>query len=153
MNDCVPGDRVTYYQINVGNAQSLDPNYMGVTGVPYLMANQVGKESRSTTDNANLYVCGLKIVGERQLDKSTYEYQLRADLSNVGAAVGGVTATLVAVPDKFNLIVQPTLRFGAINASEIGRTNDTVTLRSKNKINQSSLDAMKGFRWTMTVTP
>lgn len=154
-NDCVPGSKVTTYQIDVGSAQSLDPDYMGVTGVPYLMANQVGQQARSTTDNPNLYICGLKIINERQVDKQNWEYQMRADLSNIGAGVRGVVATLVATPDKPDkfTIVQPIMRFGAVNQAEIGRTADSVTLRTKTKINQHALDASKGFRWTMTVTP
>jgi hypothetical protein len=155
VNDCVPGDKVTPYQINVGNAQSLDPDYMGITGVPYQMVNQLGQEARSTTDNPNLHICGLQIASELQVDKQNWEYQLRADLSNIGLAVPGVIATLIATPDKPDkfTIVQPVMRFGAVNRSEIGRTSGSVTVRTKTKINQSMLNAAKGFRWTMTVTP
>jgi len=151
VNDCASDNR-NRYQIIVGTAQSLDPNYMGITGVPYQMSSRDNKEARSTTDNPNIFLCGLTIVSERQIEKQVWEYQVRADLSNSGPAVGGVTAKLIDASNKLT-IVQPVLRFGAVSRAEVGRTSDTVTLRSKSRISASLLDRAKGFRWAITVTP
>ena len=151
VDDCATDPNSTY-QINVGNAESMDPNYVGVTGLPYAMANRDNTESRSSTDNPNIFICGLQIVTEQQINRTTWEYTLRGDLTNIGANLGGVTASLVAVPSG-HTIVEPVLQFGAVNQYEFGRTQDTVTVRTRARVSASTFKTANGYRWTVTTTP
>lgn len=150
--DCGPDGKATY-QIVVGKAQSLDPDYIGVSGLPYQIANGDAGPPKSTTDNAKFLLCGLKIVSSRQIDKQTWEYQLRGDLLNTGVSVGGVTARLTAVTDGTWAIAQPVLKFGAIGQAEVGRTQDTVTISTKSKISPGAFDKSGGYQWAITVKP
>lgn len=151
VDDCAP-DPNTGYQIVVGSAQSLDPNYIGVTGLPYQMANRDNTEARSSTDNPKIFMCGLSVVSERQINRATWEYQLRADLTNNGPNVGGLSSTLIRVPVGYS-IVQPTLQFGAVNEFEFGRTQGTVTVRTRAKVGANTFKTADGFRWHVTTVP
>jgi hypothetical protein len=151
VDDCAPDPNASY-QIVVGNAQSTDPNYINVTGQPFEMANRDNTESKSTTNNPTIYICGLQIVSEVQINRTTWEYQLRGDLTNIGGNVGGVTAKLVAVPNG-HTIVEPVLQFGAVNQYEFGRTQDAITVRTRARVSAATFKTANGYRWSVTTSP
>lgn len=151
VGDCVP-DSITEYQINVGFADSLDPNYFGIAGEPFLMENlERGRAQQSTTDNPNLYMCRMTAVSETKLDRQTWEYVLRADVNNVGPDVGQIRATLVGVPANTS-VVEADLQFGAVGQYGMGRTSDTITIRSTRKLSPSVIRTAQDFRWHIQIS-
>lgn len=150
VGDCVP-DSNTEYQINVGLADSLDPNYFGITGEPFLMENRdSGKAPRSTTDNPNVYMCGMTLVSETRLDRRTWEYVLRADVNNIGPDAGRIDVSLMGTPSDV-LVIESVMEFGAVSQYGVGRTNDTVTIQSSRKLKPSVIKTGEGFRWHVRV--
>lgn len=150
VSDCVP-EFITRYQINVGLVNSLDPNYFGIAGQPYQMVNlDRGWSGLSRTDNRNVYMCGTTLVSETRVDRRTWEYKLRADVNNIGPDAGRIDARLVGAPMGMK-VVQPLLRFGAVSRYGMGRTNDTVTLRSSFKLSPTFIKSSLGFRWQIRI--
>ena len=151
VSDCVP-DHNTEYQINVGLVDSLDPNYFGIAGEPFLMENRdKGKAPRSTTDHPQVYMCGMTLVSETRVDKRTWEYVLRAEVNNIGPDAGRIDTSLIGVPPYVRL-VEMVLRFGAVSQYGVGRTNDTVTIQSPRKLKPSVIRTGEGFRWHVRVS-
>lgn len=150
VGDCVP-DGDTQYQINVGFADSLDPNYFGISGEPFLMENRgTGKAPRSTTDNPLVYMCGMTVVSETQVNRKLWEYVLRAEVNNIGPDAGRIDTSLIGYPPQ----VYPreiVLLFGAVSQYGVGRTNDTVTIQSTRKLKPSVIKTGEGFRWHIRV--
>ena len=151
VDDCA-ADPNTAFQVIVGRAVSLDPTFMEAEGVPYNFVNRDNTEARSTTDNPNVYLCGLNIASETQINATTWEYQLRGDLTNIGPNAGGVTATLIGVPTNYT-IVEPVLQFGAVSQAETAHTSDTVTIRTRAKVSAGTFKAGANYRWAITVAP
>jgi hypothetical protein len=153
-SDCVPdGDQA--YQVLSGKAVTLDPDYIGLSGNPVTVVNRDETDAPSTTDNANFYICGMKVVSKRKVGAHAWEYTLTAELTNTGAAVGGVTAQLSRVPYGVDP-VDATLEFGAVSEGETAKTHDTVTLRTKFPIPEKMFERGKrgkDFKWTVTVHP
>ncbi|MDR7152745.1 hypothetical protein J2W49_004723 [Hydrogenophaga palleronii] len=151
VSDCAP-DPTTEYQINVGLVDSLDPNYFGIAGEPFLMENrEKGPENRSTTDHPNVYMCGITVVSERQVSKKIWEYVLRAEVNNMGPDAGRIDTSLIGYPPKVYPI-EIVLRFGAVSQYAVGRTNDTVTIQSEGKLKPSVINTGEGFRWHVRIT-
>lgn len=147
--DCMR-DGNTSYQVLLGRAVSLDPQYMDVSGGPEAMSNTDSTRALLYgANNASFAICSMKIQSQRKFDATTWEYVVDASIGNTGAAVTGVTATLTLAPSGVT-IVQPNLNFGALQQSEAGRSADTITLRSKSPLSQSMFDSGASFRWNIT---
>lgn len=117
------------------------------------MVNRDNTESRNTTNNPNIYICGLTVVSEQQISARVWEYKIRGDLTNLGVNATRINARLVTVPSTSYTIVEPDLQFGAINQYEIGRTQDTVTIRTRTKVAASTFKTASGYTWAVTVAP
>jgi hypothetical protein len=147
-NDCAPdGDQA--YQIRPGAAQSLDPNYIGVTGNPVNLLNKDNIDFPNTTTNPKVHICGLTVVTEKQLSANSWEYTLKVDLTNAGSAVSSLLARLSTVPAGI-AVAQDSLQYGAIGAGETARNSNTVTLRSTTQIAKDTFKLAKGYKWTVT---
>jgi len=148
--DCMR-DGNSNYQVLLGRAVSLDPQYMDVSGTPVTMSNtDSARALLYGANNANFAICSMKIQSQRKVDATTWEYVVDASIGNIGAAVAGVTATLTLAPAGVT-IAQPNLNFGALQQNEAGRSADTITLRSKSPLSQSMFDSGASFRWNVTV--
>jgi hypothetical protein len=146
VGDCVP-DLFNNYQINVGPVQSQDPNYLGITGQPFLMVNLGrGLAQGGTTNNPQVYICELTVVSEKKLDRRTWEYVLRADVNNIGPDAQRIKAVLSGVPFGVT-VVESVLQFGAVSQHDVGRTTDTVTVRSNRKMLPVVFRTGLGFNW------
>jgi lipoprotein-anchoring transpeptidase ErfK/SrfK len=150
-NDCAPDGNRTY-QVFSGKAQSVDPDYIGLSGRTVNVVNQDNIDFPGTTNNAKLHICGLSVAGERKVNRNTWEYSLKAELTNSGAALGGVAARLRQLPLGIEL-VDADLSFGAVGEGETAKTNDTVTIRSRFPIPSVILKSGIGFRWNVVVLP
>ena len=147
--DCLPDGKKTY-QVFSGQAQSLDPEYIGLSGKPVTVMNADSVRPQAKTGNPNLHICGLTQISERKVNARTWEYTLRAELTNSGADVKGVTSKLQSVP--FNLqIVEGSLHYGAIGQGNTGKTTDVVTLRSRFPVPVQVFKLGSGFRWNVVV--
>jgi hypothetical protein len=144
-NDCAP-EGTSQYQVLVGKALSLDPDYIGLSGTSVEIDNRHDRDRRGTTNNRNLHICNYTVVGERKIDRRTWEYTLKAELTNSGGNVSGVTATLNKLPGGIE-IVNRVLSFGAVAASETVKSTDTVVLRSRFAIPNVLFQLGIGFHW------
>lgn len=150
-NDCAP-DRLQRYQILSGKAQSVDPNYIGLSGMPVEVMNLDNLDWRRTTDSGSIYICGMSIANQRKIDVRTWEYTLKAQLTNVGNSLRGVVARLDQVP----LGMQKSdaqLEFGAVASGETVKSSGTVTLRSRIPLPEEFFRLGLGFRWKVTLQP
>ena len=150
-NDCAPDGNKTY-QVFSGIAQSVDPDYIGLSGRAVNVVNQDDFDFPRTTNNASLHICGLSLVSERKVNRNTWEYSLKAELTNTGAAVRGIAASLRQMPFGIEL-VDANLNFGAVGQDETAKTNDTVTLRSRFPIPRELFQLGIGFKWNVVVQP
>lgn len=148
--DCIP-DGNRQYQVLVGSAQSLDPQYMGLAAAPVNLTNQDNNPTWTlTSNNAAVRLCALGIRSSRAVDATTWEYVLDLGIGNNGAAVAGATARLVGVPALLT-VVQPEVTFGALQQGESARSAGTITVRSRGQLSAAYFQAGVGFRWTLNV--
>ncbi|MCA3176729.1 MAG: hypothetical protein ING36_14575 [Burkholderiales bacterium] len=150
-NDCAPDGNKTY-QVISGKAQSTDPDYIGLSGRPVNVVNLDNADFASTTNNPNLHICGLSVVSERRVNARTWEYTLRAELTNLGNAIAGLNARLERLPLGMRA-VENILTFGAVGQGENAKTNDTVIVRSRFQVPANFFRLGRGFRWNVTVLP
>jgi len=139
------------YQVLLGRAVSLDPQYMDVSATPVAMTNTDSpKALLYAENNVRFAICAMTIRSWRKVDATTWEYTVDALIGNTGTAVAGVTATLTLAPSG-GPIVQPNLNFGSLQKGEVGRSTDTLTLRARAPMSQALFDSGAGFRWNVTV--
>ncbi|AZN35468.1 hypothetical protein [Iodobacter ciconiae] len=150
-NDCAP-DGSKAYQVFSGKAQSVDPDYIGLSGRSVNVVNTDNIDFSATTSNRNLHICGLSKISERKVDARTWEYTLRAELTNSGHAVSGITAQLRQLPFGIQML-DNTLVFGAVGQGDIAKTNDTVILRTRIPISAAIFKLGIGFKWDIVVQP
>lgn len=149
-SDCIP-DGNRQYQVQVGKAVSLDPQYMGLAAAPVNLVNQdYAPAWVATTNNPNVRICALSIRSTRKVDATTWEYVLDAVFGNSGAPVQGGAAKLVAVPPLLQL-VDPDMQFGALHQGETGNSLDTITVRAKGPLSAAYFQVGAGLRWSITV--
>lgn len=147
--DCWSDGKKTY-EVFSGKAQSLDPEYIGLSGKSVSVENIEGIRAQAKTNNPNFHVCGFSRVSERKVDARTWEYKLSAQITNGGTAVNRVTVELQAVPSNLQ-IVEGVLNYGATGQGDTGKTKDTVTLRSRSPVPEQLFKLGAGFRWNVMV--
>lgn len=149
-SDCIPdGNRL--YQVGVGNASTLDPQYLGLAAAPVQITNVDNAPAWTTTsNNQNVRICGLAVQSQRKVDATTWEYVLEAVFGNAGAGVQGGTARLAGVPALLQ-VVDAEMQFGALQQGQTGRSLDTVTIRAKAPLSAAYFQAGAGFRWVLSV--
>jgi hypothetical protein len=150
VQDCAP-DGLQKYQIVVGPATSVDPNYIGVTGRAVNVSN-VELNVKGTTDNPNISICRYTVTSKRKINALTWEYQLNAELTNTGPTFSGATALLTRVPSGLT-VVKNSLTFGAVASGETVRSTDTFTVRSVLPYEQLIVLLGLTFKWSVTTTP
>jgi hypothetical protein len=149
VDNCVP-DGVQRYQVAVGKATSLDPNYIDLQGTP-VPVKRLDNDIRvlvSTTGNDKLFLCNYKVVSERKISPNSWEYAMTGELSNTGVDLGGLTATLQNVPWNAQ-VVDAELTFGAIRNGDTIKGADTFILRTSTPMPKRVLELGIGFRWSV----
>jgi hypothetical protein len=150
-NDCAPDGNKTY-QVFSGKAQTLDPDYIGLSGRAVNVLNLDSIDNPHTTNKPTLHICGLSVVSQRKVGTRMWEYSVRGELTNTGPTLSGVTARLHQMPLGIGL-VDAKLEFGAVGEGETAKTNDTVTLRSLFPIPPEFFSLGWGFKWSVVVKP
>jgi hypothetical protein len=151
VDDCEP-DGKQAYQIFSGKTVSTDSNYMAISAAPVNVVNADDKDLLGTTDIPDIHICNLSIVTENRIDAHTWEYTLKARMTDSASAHGVIAAKLVAIPKKIQL-VDDTLEFGASYQGDTVTSNDSITLRSPSRISAAKLKKPIGFKWNVTVNP
>lgn len=149
--DCAP-DGKKAYQVLTGKAVTIDPNYIGLSGMPVSVTNKDDQDKKRTTNNANIHICGLTVASERKVNTRTWEYTLKAELTNTGGNVSGVLAKLRELPFDTQL-VDDAMQFGAVNQGETAKSIDAVTVRTRFPVPMEIFKRGIGFRWSVTVQP
>ena len=151
VNDCAP-DGNKAYQALTGQAVTLDPNYIALSGVPVNLVNSDDNDLAATTDNPAVHICNMAIVTERQVNATLWEYTLRPQLTNTGTAFGGVAAKLKpSVP--LMQVIQGSVNFGNASQGDTILGNSTVTVQSRSRVPPSVFAKGSGFKWNVTVSP
>jgi len=154
-NDCVPNGNRSY-QVVFGAAQSIDPDFIGLSGRPVDIMSIGDFDLRNSTTHPDLHICGIRLVRARKVDARTWEYAFKAELTNTGAAVGGVTATLHRLPRHIQAL-DGELVFGAVAEGETVKTDDTFVLRMRSpspvQILGPGIGLGYGSRWNVVVRP
>ncbi len=129
--DCARDGRQTY-RIIVGQASSLDPNYMGVKGDEVKAQNEDRGDqvNRFWTDKRDIAICNYRQVGKRKVERGMWEYAFEARLSNVGRPYSNVQASISRVLPMAT-VVDGVLEFGAVGAGETVKSRDTFVLRTR----------------------
>lgn len=144
----------TRYQVLIGKAQSLDPNYIGVSGHPVDIVEHRSGRKIQTTNDESIHICHLTPVSQRKLGNRQWEYTFAAELTNVGQAVSGVRATAQWIRPPFEhvfgmQILDNTLVFGAVGADETVKSTDTITVRTRFPLQQEVLGDSLWLRWNV----
>jgi len=148
--DCAP-DGLQNYQVLVGAAATLDPNYIGINAPPVNLQN-LGVDISNTTNVPTLHICRIQVVSSRRVGLLMWEYVLNAELTNSGAApITSLTANLTTVPGQVQ-VIEGILQFGMASPSETVRSSDTFTIRSRLPVEELIPVLGLGFRWTVTYT-
>jgi len=150
-SDCARDGNKTY-QVFSGKAQTLDPDYIGLSGKPVSVVNVGSRNFSRTTNSDNLHICGMTVISERKVDSRTWEYKLTGELTNTGSSVNGVSANLSKLPFSIKLD-DANLTFGAVAEGNTAKTSDTITLRSNFPIPKEIFKLGFGFKWNVTVLP
>lgn len=115
------------FGIVLGNAVSLDPDYIGLPG-PVLPGRTVDASNKTrTTGNSNLTICAFRLTDVRQVDAQHWDYYYQASLTNLGGPIKGLRA--VATKAAGYQIMDGELSFGSAGTQETVRSRDTVVLR------------------------
>ncbi len=150
-NDCEPDGKKTF-QVLSGKVLSLDPDYIGLSGTPVNVTNSDNVDFKATTDNSKLHICGLSVVSERKADARTWEYTVKAELTNSGTSVSGVVAKLRKLPFGIKL-VDDAITFGAVAEGETAKSNDVIILRANFPIPKEIFKLGIGVHWNVVVQP
>lgn len=149
-DDCAP-DGAKAYQVSVGKAISDDPNYIGISGKDVKLVNLDNIDVLSGTDNRDIFVCGMEVVTERKINALSWEYTLRAELTNNSRqSYSSITAKLTRMPFSVMRLVDDTLVFGAVGSGDSAKTNDTIVLRSAVKLPSAVFKLGMSFYWSIT---
>lgn len=146
--NCAPEGNKNY-QVQVGRAVSLDPQYIDVQSTPVAVITIDSIGTVATSNNANIYFCNYRVISETQINATTWEYVMTADVTNTGLDVGGLTATLTRRPSGTTL-VEGEIIYGAVNKGNTINTTDTFVFRARTQMPASNLQLGAGFYWTVS---
>lgn len=160
--NCAPNDSTRAYQILVGKAVSLDPNYIGLAGPPVDATNADDGDKSGTTNSPDIHICGYTLVSQQQVTSTLWDYTFSVAFTNTGANALAVKATLGGKPTGTTIgngqpslptgttIVDGQSSVGAIGTRETIRSMDTVTIRT-NKQSSPEVLVQTYMTWTVVI--
>ena len=134
------GDGDQPFEITIGRASSLDPDYMGVSGPS---VKGVTVDNGVHTSTADLSISYLRTYKQYNRLLNTWTYRYKVVLNNQGPKVNFVTATIASAPGF--KVLGGTLIFGAVGRSESVTSIGEVILTSSTDIGDASPD----LTWTL----
>jgi hypothetical protein len=147
-SNCVADGSHTF-QVGVGKGSSLDPNYIDVQATPMNVTITDNDRTTATTNNVNLFMCSYQIISAVNTTGTTWQYTLKPLLTNTGADLSGLTATLTRRPSG-TTVIDGVLSFGAVAKGETVTAGDTFVIQSSSKLTDSNLMLGVGFYWSIT---
>jgi hypothetical protein len=144
LNDCIVDGRVPLRLI-AAKAISSDIDYAGVKGNELDYTNA---DDDSPTSLTTLATCNLKLVSSKPITIREVEYAFTVDLTNLGAALQGVTGTVTS-SSPTTKIVEGNLSFGPAAQGATVTSQDTFTIRQ----NRTVLFDPSKLNWTLTPVP
>ena len=147
-DDCVLDGRQSY-QILLGAASSLDPNYIGLVGQAVAATNADSSDRSSNTNSPDIHICNYTLVSSLKVSTRLWEYVFRVEVTNTGLSVRGVTATLGGMPGT--ITVPDNLVVGAVATNETVKSSDTITLRSTTKLANPVSYIKQRAAWSVTI--
>jgi len=150
-DDCEP-DGTKKYLVQLCSTVSLDPNYIGLSGIYVNLSNSDNGDLAGTTNDPTLHICGMKIVKETQLNANSWEYTLSAQMTKTGTKLSGINAKLAQLPSTMQ-IVKGTLNFGVSNQGDTIVSDDTIIVRSPTQVPAATFYQGAGFKWDVTLLP
>lgn len=146
--DCARDGRQKY-QIILGRAVSLDPDYIGLKGEDVDAINGDGGDIVRWTNNKKIAICNYRQVSKVKTGRNTWEYKYEARLSNTGPALSGVRAKIeLVVP--WAKIGDGVLDFGAVGQGETAKSLDTFVLKFSHELPGSIAPIIY---WKVTTKP
>ena len=97
---------------------------------------------------ADLTIGNYTLVSSQRVSRTDFEYTYRVDVTNTGAAVEGVTATVTSTAGS-TAIVDGEVSFGGVFAGATVTSSDTFTIRQ----NRTSAFNPGALAWTIKSTP
>jgi len=148
-DDCALDGKQSY-QIVLGAASSLDPNYIGLVGRPVDATNADSGDKANSTNSPDIHICSYSLVSIRQISAKSYEYVVKLEITNTGAPATGVKALLSGMPNGYTA-PDNVVEIGAIGTGETIKANDSVTfLAPRLLLNPPS--NLKGWAvWSVTI--
>jgi len=147
-DDCEP-DGVKKTLVQLGSTVSLDPNYIGLSGLYVNVSNADNGDVTGTTNDPTLHICGMRILKETQVSDNLWEYALSAQMTKTGTTLGAIAAKLVQSPSNLQ-IVKGTLGFAASNQGDTLVSDDTLIVRSATQVSPATFFQGAGFSWEVT---
>lgn len=126
--DCV-SDGNHNYIVNINEAASLDPDYIGLRGADVNMISVDSTQMSQTTDDPNIVTCGYGIVQRNSVVGGGYDYLFRLNLANLGLPFSSAQLQLVAVPAGLT-IRSAGVSYGAVGTGVTAASLTTFTIRS-----------------------
>ena len=112
--------------MTVGNASSLDPQFMGSAGG---VVKVVAADDGVQTDPAGLWVSAYQLTSKTYSESSKrWTYRYRVTMSNRGPRVNTVIAKIVSAPGM--QLIAYNLRFGAIDRDDSALSEEEIVLGS-----------------------
>jgi hypothetical protein len=138
------------YQIVLGGALTVDPNYIGVTGRVVAATNADSGDTNSSTSSPDIHICNYLLVSSRQVSTKLWEYVFSLEVTNTGVGALGVQAIVGGLPSTVTLVDNQVV-VGAVATGETVKSNDTITMRSTtnlaNPVNYIKTRAV----WSVTI--
>lgn len=148
--DCVL-DKTQAYQILVGKAASVDPDYMGLSGQT-VNANNADATDRKlgVTSSPDIFVCRFALLSQQQVSTKLWEYTFAVEVTNIGLAAVSVQATLTGMAGGIT-VIDPNTSVGAIEKGETIKSGDAITIRSNKQLSQPERYMQTNAGWTVTI--
>lgn len=124
VDDCAPDGNVDY-QLLIGPATSTDPAYDGIEPQPMPVTNL---DNDAPGGHPTLHICNYTLVDKQRYGRLDYDYRFRVQLTNTGAAVSGVAASLGS-SNPVTTVIDGQVTFGPVGAGATALSTDTFTIR------------------------
>lgn len=155
VNDC-EADGNKQYQVIVGKAISVDPNYIELSANPVTITNDSDPfDVGMTTNNPNVNICLYTVVSSVKSGDTDRVYTLQGKLTNSGPSLTSVRATLKQRPAQLGVtvaqspvvLIEPVLNFGAAGTSESVTSSDDFQVKFLSS--QSTDASVRDSEWLL----
>ena len=114
-------------------------------------ASNAGSGVKSNNTNSpDIHICNYTLVSSLRISSMLWEYVFRAEVTNTGLGVLGLTATLRGMPSTIT-VTDKLLVVGAVASGETVKSIDTITMRSTTKLANPVSYIQQRAAWSVTI--